>query len=270
MKPIKIEERKILQVEILDAIHEFCISNGIVYSLGYGTLLGAVRHKGFIPWDDDIDIIMLRDDYIRFEELFPDTLNNKYSFGTISRTKEWSLPFGKVYNTHTVVVEHKANVYPIGVSIDVFPLDVVPDNDFKFSLYRAYLKFLCYCSRIKVFRNTSNTSIPKRVIASLTKLSLSIVSNKTLIRHIDSISKKISHCGGKRVYYMPSSGHCDPIPASWFSPIILTEFEGKEYCSVNNQDGYLQAMYGINYMEPPARENRVSFHTNEAYWKEVY
>ena len=71
MRQIDLEEKKKIQLEILDSIHSFCLHNDIKYSLGYGSLLGAVRHGGFIPWDDDIDIIMLRDDYTRFESLFP-------------------------------------------------------------------------------------------------------------------------------------------------------------------------------------------------------
>ena len=256
-------------MDILEAVHSFCSHNKIQYSLGYGSLLGAVRHVGYIPWDDDIDIIMLREDYTKFENLFPATYEDRYSFGTINRMPSWPLSFGKVYDNRTIVYEQKALIEPIGVSIDVFPLDYVPDCGFLFFLNRIRFQFLCYCSRMKTFRITRKTSLLKRAIAFLVKTFLAFVSNSKIIHHIDHRSKVISRRGGNRVYYWPSVGKSKPIPESWFSPIISVSFERKSFCSVNNAGGYLKAMYGSEYMTPPQEKNRVSYHTNDAFWKDL-
>ena len=109
MRKIELEEKKVLQIDILSAVDSFCKKNDIKYSLGYGTLLGAVRHGGYIPWDDDIDIIMLRDDFEKFEKLFPEKLDEKYVFNTLSREKRWHNSFGKVSDSRTLVVERKAH-----------------------------------------------------------------------------------------------------------------------------------------------------------------
>ena len=78
MRTIGIEERKQIQTEILDALHTFCQETGIRYSLACGSMLGAIRHKGYIPWDDDIDIYMLREDFERLDALFPDVYQDRF------------------------------------------------------------------------------------------------------------------------------------------------------------------------------------------------
>ena len=268
MKRIDLEERKKIQLEILDSVHSFCMHNEIRYSLGYGSLLGAVRHAGFIPWDDDIDIIMLRDDYTKFETLFPHVYADRYSFGSINRTEGWPLAFGKVYDTRTIIFEQKAKTQPIGVNIDVFPLDFVPDSEYNFRLNKAWFKLLCFCNRVKIFKDTCKTSLLKRIMAYMSKALLALISNTKIIKHIDSRSKSLSQRGGKTVYYWPSRGDSRPIPVSWFFPIKFISFEGKDYCSVNDTDGYLKAMYGSNFMTPPQERDRVSYHTNDAFWKD--
>lgn len=268
MRQIDLEEKKKIQLEILDSIHSFCIHNEIKYSLGYGSLLGAVRHGGFIPWDDDIDIIMLRDDYTKFESLFPVAYADRFSFGTINRTERWSLPFGKVYDIRTIVFEQKATTQPIGVSVDVFPLDYVPKSGVVFKFYKLWFQFLCFCNRMKNFKDTPNTLFIKRVMAFVSKVLLAMISNTWIIKQIDIMSRNTSRQKGESVYYWPSYGNSKPIPVSWFNPVRLISFEGKDYYSVNNMDGYLILTYGSDYMTPPQEKDRVSYHTNTAFWKD--
>ena len=83
------------------------------------------------------------------------------------------------------------------------------------------------------------------------------------------MSKLFSSCDGDRVYYWPSAGYPRPIPLKWFSPLIRVLFENKYYSSINNQDGYLRAMYGSDYMVPPLEKDRISHHTNNAFWNDI-
>ena len=127
MNEIQIEELREIQMSILDGVDKFCRAKDIKYSISGGTLLGAIRHKGYIPWDDDIDISMLREDYERFEKEFPECYEGHLCLATLRRRKDWTLAFGKVYDSRTMgfMIGNKSVV--TGVNIDVFPLDDVPD-----------------------------------------------------------------------------------------------------------------------------------------------
>ena len=102
MREIKFEELKNLQLDILLSVHDFCMKNGIEYSLAAGTLIGAIRHKGYIPWDDDIDISMPRPDYDKFICTFNQP-NNYYQVIAMSNDREYGFPFAKVHDTRTFV-----------------------------------------------------------------------------------------------------------------------------------------------------------------------
>ena len=113
---------KKVSLDILISIHEYCKANGIKYSLGYGTMLGAVRHKGFIPWDDDIDILMMREDYDRFLSGYKDS---KFEVIDHKREKKYILPYAKVVDKNTVLFNSWMPDLKLGVSVDVFPVDYV-------------------------------------------------------------------------------------------------------------------------------------------------
>ena len=126
-------EIKSLQMEILCSIHNFCVNNNIRYSLAYGTLLGAIRHKGYIPWDDDVDILMPRPDYEKFLKLYPG-YNKNHTVQTYINDDSYYLAFAKVYDNRTELI-----VFPTrtGVFVDIFPVDGLPDS---VELSRRYYK----------------------------------------------------------------------------------------------------------------------------------
>lgn len=123
-----IEEIKKIQLEILKYVDQFCSQNNIKYALGYGTLIGAVRHKGFIPWDDDIDIIMRRNDYNRFIELFSKE-TGRYKVWSHNLQTDYPIPYAKVTDEKTLKLEGTNYYVERGVDIDVFPLDDLPNDE---------------------------------------------------------------------------------------------------------------------------------------------
>lgn len=120
------------QMEVLAEIDKICTENGIRYFADYGTLLGAIRHKGFIPWDDDIDICMLREDFQRFHELVRKQMPRGCYLESFYTRKGWKLPFIRIINGWNVPIEKEYSVKyhgcPFVVGVDIFPIDNVPDE----------------------------------------------------------------------------------------------------------------------------------------------
>lgn len=121
---------QLTQLEIAKEIRRVCEENGIRYYLAAGTFLGAVRHGGFIPWDDDMDIGMLREDYEKFCRIAPEKLKPEYTFQNWYTDPNYSLPFGKVLKRNTLYLEGKKSrqLKENGFYVDIFPVDNVPQE----------------------------------------------------------------------------------------------------------------------------------------------
>lgn len=266
MEKIELEERKVLQMDILSAIDVFCRKNNIKYSLGYGTLLGAIRHGGYIPWDDDIDIIMLREDFNKFEKCFPDILDGRYVFNTLNREKKWHASFGKVSDSRTLVIERKAHTMDEGVNIDVFPLDDAPIDSQVFAKEHRLIKMLMFMHMFKIIKITSETSLPKRIFSILVKCLLLPFRKNFFLDIVVKRSGKFNNSDMPMAYYWPSIDNSSPIEKCLFDNICDISFEGRNYMSIRDYNTYLTSMYGADYMTPPPENKRTSFHTNDAYW----
>ena len=138
MDRLTIDEMKGIELELMDELDRICKEHGISYYLGYGSLLGAVRHGGFIPWDDDMDVIMLRVDYERLMEGFSEWCSvDRYKLISY-RDGESIFPFAKIVDTSTKVFENYTDKrYTNGVWVDIFPLDYVDPSD-KEALRRSF------------------------------------------------------------------------------------------------------------------------------------
>ncbi|MBQ8445584.1 MAG: LicD family protein, partial [Opitutales bacterium] len=171
MREITHEELKQIQLGILDKVHEFCEKNGITYFLSSGTLIGAVRHKGYIPWDDDLDLYMPRADYDKFIKLFSANSPENTKLLSLETDKKYQYPFAKVIDDRTEMVETAVGEsFKIGVYIDVFPVDSVPDNFVASWIVYWFLtivkKFSLYCvfAQSKKSQSFSQTSFSVRKI----------------------------------------------------------------------------------------------------------
>lgn len=263
MKELTDAEIKSVQIEILQAVHAYCQNHCINYSLAYGTLIGAIRHKGFIPWDDDIDIMMLRDDYDKLVEGF-NKENGRYRICTYKNTKGYPFPFAKVEDTKTIKSE--VGFSSIGMAIDVFPVDNAPDNEDERKRFAKKSKRLWLLNQFKSrsWILNGSRSLINSIVVILIKLPLSLVSysilNSICEKHSQSYNTKDSN-------WCMFALDCPLWAKSDFKDYIDVDFEGYQFKSIKAYDSNLRTIYG-NYMELPPIEQQVTHHEFIAYWKD--
>ena len=263
MRQVSLPELRAIQLEILDDVDHFCKECGLHYSLGGGTLLGAVRHKGYIPWDDDIDINMPRPDYEVFVRTFLSDKNEVIDLRHHPACREICL---KVVRKGTRMVDVEFGRCLWGINIDVFPIDGCPEDAHalcdeiallrdKIAIICPYYKTIPMPRKIEWFfkhcvKRLRNPFIPS-VLSVKDKLHGLAAENK-----IGNSQKAGGILGGY--------GAKEVMSADVFSDYVKLEFEGKLYPAIAGYDVYLSSIYG-NYMELPPVEKRVSHHLYDAY-----
>ncbi len=261
MDPIPSSGLKRLQLSILDAVDDFCTQNRIRYFLAHGTLLGAVRHDGYIPWDDDIDIWMPRPDYERFMESF--RANDKPWLRAIDfrHDKTYRLPFGKVHDVRTVMDEELyENEY--GVYVDVFPLD-----GFSGSHQVSKGRFLRKLLNVKRSRWSHARSIGKNSVMVAARMFLFWLPATSILRMIDLNAREKGYDGAEKVIVATIVDIGKAVfPATAFSSSVRHIFEGRLFPVPADYDSILRALFG-DYMTPPPPEGRTSHHHSSAFWK---
>lgn len=260
MREINAEEMRKLQLQTLDRVHDFCKKHNIRYSISGGTMLGAVRHGGFIPWDDDIDILLPRPDYERLRKTFAD---ERYVFQDYKTDSNDFLALGRIYDNSTLVIG--ANGIITGVFIDVFPIDGVPEKENLPDYYRGYLKlYLQLCAKTTTFSCTGSwmDKIKNRIRLLLPKSRNAVITqlDKYFSQHSFETSKYVGSLTG--VY--PLKEHFD---RSVFESYKEYKFEDRIYMGLVDYDTYLRTLFG-NYMQLPPKDKQVSHHDFTAYWKD--
>ena len=265
MKEFTNEDIKRVGLEILDAVHNFCVKNNLRYSLFYGTLLGAVRHKGFIPWDDDIDIVMPRKDYEIFIKNFGDE-----NYGAISclTNKDYFLPFGKAYDKRTLQVgDFFVNKgFEIGFNIDIFPLDEISSVEEFHKMKSKYKKIVTkhHFSLARKVKAKSLKDIGRNFLAGLyngKSNTYSKIINEAVVKYFKD--KPFNLYAQYDCFYP----HMDYIfPKETFDNLIEMEFEGHKFLATAYYDECLKTSYG-DYMTPPPENERATTHGFKAYFK---
>lgn len=244
-----------LQLRILDillAIQKVCEEHNLRYYIIAGTLLGAVRHKGFIPWDDDLDIAMPRRDYDLLMQHANEWIPQPFEAVAFETDKEYPLPFAKIQDSSTTLIERMHLRYLGGIYIDVFPLDGMPANTLlrrlHFIKYQWYKKMLYYVHR-DPYRHGHGPS------SWIPLLSRKFYTMQTIQEKMHNLQKEwdfdaseyvVDHDDGLKGV-MPKSLLGTPTP-------IL--FEGKQVMGVENPDAYLSQKYGDYMTIPPGPKQR--------------
>lgn len=254
MHLLTLEELKKLQFDILSNVDSFCKENNLRYSLAYGTLLGAVRHKGFIPWDDDIDIWMPRADYDVFRKKY------KHSrYFVVDKFDNIMLPFGKVCDNQTKLIENANYSFSPGVFIDIFPIDNLPSNIRDAQSIKVKIRTLYRLKSIKEIRYNKSRSVVKNILLAILKASIALLSYKSILERISKLMLKAKPYESMYLTDYNDYEKDVRIPLGSFESLIELPFEGKMFSCIANYNDVLTSSYG-GYMKLPPVEKRVSHH----------
>lgn len=266
MRKVTQEEYKKALVELLKYVDGVCRENNIKYSLFGGTLIGAIRHKGIIPWDDDIDIILMNDEYEKLIKALKEKNSNANKFFLMDNDTEktYIRPFAKVINTDTTLEEdYVKKVDNYGIYLDIFKYNYVPNNKF----LRKIHYHMFWCEKTLMTLSTVNKkykNLYKKLIVSFAQKISSETWLKMCNKRFDRYKNKKNN-----KYIMsnwPAYGYKHEIQlASDFNEFIDTEFEGIKIMVSKEYDNILKTTFG-DYMTPPPEDKRIA-HDNEAYWK---
>ncbi|MBQ9229561.1 MAG: LicD family protein [Prevotella sp.] len=258
VKQISEEEQKRIQLDILSDVAGFCERNNLRYFLAYGTLIGAVRHQGYIPWDDDVDIIMPRPDYDIFIDTYNHTSGN-YQVYCSKYNKKCFINFAKVHDVRTRYQEGYAVETEYGIFVDIFPFDGYHS---RFQYSQCYYASLLLRSKTSVW--FTEKAFYKNLISLFLKMMLLPISIRRILGFIEKKSRRIEYESSTLVCFFTDIA--EPIRKSIFDNYIYSLFEGKMYRIPKEYDQILRIQYG-DYMELPPIEERICKHYAKVWWK---
>ena len=257
-----------ISYEILKEFKDFCNTNGLRYYLAYGTLIGAIRHKGFIPWDDDIDVFMPRPDYEKLLQLYTDNAN--YQLYSPRKQKNYYCCYMKLVDANTYHFMPDGSVCQRGIDIDIFALDGQPEefSIAKSNFEKTFKKYNNICLRMVRYRYSSGGGIVsylKRVLARML-ISCGIVAK--LSTFFDQ--QYIYYDYDSATYVAPSNANISELFVLWdknyFESCIQVKFEKEKFSVPVGYDEILSSYYG-NYMALPSEDKRISTHVEQYFAK---
>ena len=265
MKELSLQEIKQIELDILKMFHAFCVENNIRYFISHGTLLGAIRYKGFIPWDDDLDVLVPREDYDRLIAVFKDS--EQYKLVAFEKNSDYAFPYAKLCDMSTRKVEGSYdNGTVLGLDIDVFPLDHW-DDDLERAKQEVKLQQKnMFRLGLTKLRKPDSLNPAKRFVKGILMALCKVRGSAYYVEKIIKVANKPEQKGSR---YMGGKawnvyGERDILPAEVFAEAIELEFEGEKFFAPVGYDTFLTSLYGDYLPEPPV-EKRKTHHSFKAY-----
>lgn len=268
MKEVGDEEYKHVILDILVAFDRFCTEHGLRYYMMSGTVLGALRHGGFIPWDDDIDVAMPRPDYERFLSLTAKNEFELYRVNTVKNTRSFIYPFAKMCDRRTYLFEHRhVDCRDSGAFIDIFPIDGFPEDS---TQWKGHVKRLRFLRNLNKYAGTGImksdkplATIPRFLVVLICKL----FGCRFFINRINALARKYAYDDSQYIgVTVWGYGMKEIILKSVFEPAERVSFEGILFSASKGTDTYLKNLYN-DYMTLPPEDKRYGKHDYTVYWR---
>lgn len=273
MRKLDIKEVQQVSLEILKIVADICEQEGLRYFLVYGTLIGAIRHKGYIPWDDDVDIMMPRPDY---EKLLEYMKEHRDEYGCIRvfnpyTCKDYPYMITRISDERYVIDMKNEKSYGMGIFIDIYPYDGLGQTEeeaLKFGMKGDRLSSWCYQATRKHYAVETTTSLIKKVL-KFPVFCIAKICGKNMFQ------KKLAKLAGIKSYdenkYVGcvvwlSGGMKDIFIKEWFDEYIMVPYEKYEFRVPKRYDEILTHIYG-DYMQLPPEKDRIGHHYYDVYEK---
>lgn len=273
-QPLTLRELQEVELDILNSFHLFCEKHGLRYYMGGGTLIGAIRHKGFIPWDDDIDLMMPRPDYMKLVELVKKDcmLDEKHKIDCCYVNPNALSSALRIFDIRTeLTFENFRMPYVLGCWIDVFPIDGLHPVPAKRKLHFKEMRLVMdlYLLAITKFggkRRSKLATVLQYGAAPILPFAR-LFKNHQYTDWLDKISRRYDYDKCEWVGVLEGRAEeKEALRKADLEPAIKVDFEGRKYWAMANYHEYLTNLYG-DYMQLPPESERVSRHEINVFWK---